>query len=125
MKKIALIVFLSLPFFAQPALADNCDNPSNDFDGLYCLDKIYLAADKDLNTAYKTLKSQLDGQGKDALGAGELVWMENRDRQCSQRQGGEFFVNLDCATKTTIERLHFLQDRIRECTSSGCQNSKL
>ena len=29
------------------------------------------------------------------------------------------------ATNTTIKRSQFLQDRIRECASSGCQNSKL
>ncbi|MDD5272541.1 MAG: lysozyme inhibitor LprI family protein [Methylovulum sp.] len=124
MKRIVAIVLLGLSAFAQQVNAE-CDNPSNDFDGLYCTIKIYTAADKALNDAYKKLKGQLNKEGKQALASGELVWMESRNSECSTLKDGEFFVNLDCAAKTTIERLHFLQDRSRECASSGCQNSKL
>jgi len=44
---------------------------------------------------------------------------------CCWRGKGAFYVNLQCATGTTIKRSQFLQDRLRECTSAGCQNSKL
>lgn len=124
MNKIALFALLTLPLLAFPAYA-NCDKPTNDFEGIYCLDKIYLAADQELNDVYKKLRGQLNAAGKEALKAGELDWIASRSNQCSHHQEGEFFVNLDCATKTTVDRLRFLQDRLRECTSSGCQNSKL
>lgn len=123
MKKILAVVLLALSSLAQANSA--CDKPQNDFDGLYCLDKVYLAADKELNEAYKNLKGQLDSQGKEALKTGQLAWMESRNAQCSRHEASGFFVNLDCATQTTVERLRFLQDRARECASSGCQNSKL
>ncbi|MDD2725233.1 MAG: lysozyme inhibitor LprI family protein [Methylovulum sp.] len=123
MKKIIFMVLLGLSSLAQANSA--CDTPKNDFDGLYCLDKVYLEADKELNNAYKKLKGQLDNQGQEALKTGQLVWMENRNNECSRHEANGFFVNLDCATKTTVERLRFLQDRARECASSGCQNSKL
>lgn len=104
----------------------NCDNPRNDFDGLYCLNKIYLQADKELNQAYAELKDLLDDQGKKLLKKGQLTWIGSRDSECSYRDNRRgFFVNLDCAAKTTIERTQFLIDRKRECLSSGCLNSRL
>jgi len=89
------------------------------------LNKVYQEADKELNENYKKLKGKLDSEGKDLLKSGQLAWIEDRNSSCSRREGAEFFVNLDCATNTTIERSQFLQDRIRECASAGCQNSKL
>ncbi|MDI1363181.1 lysozyme inhibitor LprI family protein [Methylotenera sp.] len=102
-----------------------CDIPKNDFDGLYCLNKVYQEADKELNENYKKLTTKLDSDGKKALKFSQLSWMEERNNNCSKREANGFFVNLDCATSTTIKRSQFLQDRIRECSSSGCQNSKL
>lgn len=123
MKKIAFAVLLcaSGAVFANSA----CDKPRNDFDGLYCLNKVYQEADKELNANYKKLIAKLDEAGKSALKAGQLAWIINRNQDCSRRDGEAFYVNLQCATKTTIERSQFLQDRFRECVSSGCQNSKL
>ena len=102
-----------------------CDTPKNDFDGLYCLNKVYQEADKELNENYKKLNAKLDNDGKKSLKSGQLSWIEERNNNCSKREPTGFFVNLDCATSTTIKRSQFLQDRIRECSSSGCQNSKL
>jgi len=117
----ALLLLCSSTAFAN----SSCDKPKNDFDGMYCLNKVYQQADSDLNSTYKQLVTKLDADGKAALKQGQLVWIGQRNDRCSIRKGDEFFVNLDCATATTIERTQFLQDRYRECISSGCQNSKL
>ena len=112
--------------YSGAALANSaCDTPKNDFDGLYCLNKVYQEADKELNENYKKLNAKLDIDGKKALKTGQLSWIESRNNSCSKREASDFFVNLDCATSTTIKRSQFLQDRIRECSSAGCQNSKL
>ena len=123
MKKLilALLVCASGSAFANSA----CDTPRNDFDGLYCLNKVYQEADKELNANYKTLAARLDANGKQALKSGQLSWISERNQSCSKKDGSGFYVNLDCATTTTIKRAQFLQDRVRECASSGCQNSKL
>ncbi len=123
MKKIAFVVLwcASCTVFSNSA----CDKPKNDFDGLYCLNKVYQEADNELNANYKKLTPKLDTEGKSALKAGQLAWITARNQNCSRREGEAFYVNLQCATKTTIERSQFLQDRFRECVSSGCQNSKL
>ena len=118
----AIILFLG--FISSFALAD-CDNPRDDFDGLYCLNKVYIQADKDLNQSYKKLRKQLDKEGRKLLKKGQLAWIESRNSECSYRNERGFFVNLSCATRTTIERTNFLNDRYRECVSSGCRKSKL
>ena len=123
MKKIfaALALIAPLAVFAN----SNCDKPVNDFDGLYCLNKVYSEADKELNQRYSELASKLDAPGKSALKQGQLAWMKQRNNQCSKRDDTGFYVNLRCAAETTIARVDFLQGRVRECKSAGCQNSKL
>lgn len=123
MKKLilALLMSASASAFANSA----CDTPRNDFDGLYCLNKVYQEADKELNANYKALAAKLDANGKQTLKSGQLAWIDKRNKNCSKRESSGFYVNLDCATQTTIERAQFLQDRVRECASAGCQNSKL
>lgn len=117
----SLLLVLSSTVLANSA----CDAPRDDFDGLYCLNKVYQEADKELNVNYSKLSSLLDSNGKKALKSGQLVWMESRNNSCSKKESNGFYVNLNCATNTTIQRSQFLQDRIRECVSAGCQNSKL
>lgn len=123
MKKtiLALLFCSSNIAFANSA----CDAPKDDFDGLYCLNKVYQEADKELNDNYKKLSVKLDNDGKKSLKSGQLSWIEARNSNCSKRESSGFYVNLNCATSTTIKRSQFLQDRIRECASAGCQNSKL
>lgn len=120
---IVLLMAMSLSTGVMAATA--CDSPNNDFDGLYCLNKVYQEADKDLNSHYKSLVAQLDSQGRAKLKSSQLDWMRQRNDNCSRHEDGSFFVNLRCATDTTIARVQFLQDRERECKATGCQNSKL
>jgi uncharacterized protein YecT (DUF1311 family) len=123
MKKILATLLLGA---SSAAMANSaCDVPKNDFDGLYCLNKVYQEADKELNENYKNLSGKLDADGKKALKTGQLAWIETRNNSCSKREANGFYVNLDCATSRTIKRAQFLQDRVRECASAGCQNSKL
>ena len=123
MKKSLLVLMLCSSSFAYANSA--CDAPKDDFDGLYCLNKIYQEADKELNENYQKLVGKLDNEGKKALKQGQLAWMEERNTNCSKRDLTGFFVNLNCATVTTVKRSQFLQNRLRECASSGCQNSRL
>lgn len=120
---IPLLVSLT---FAGPAFANSaCDNPRDDFDSLYCLNKVYQEADRELNENYKKLVAKLDANGRALLKRGQLDWIEERNAACSRRDTDTFWVNLRCARDTTIQRAQFLQDRYRECVSAGCQNSKL
>ena len=118
--------FLAVATLSAAAFANSaCDKPRNDFDGLYCLNKVYQEADAELNANYKKLLAKLDATGAATLKKGQLGWINERNLSCSRRERDGFFVNLGCATTQTINRAQFLQDRYRECVSSGCQNSKL
>jgi uncharacterized protein YecT (DUF1311 family) len=103
----------------------DCDKTKTDYDVVYCGTKIYLQADKELNDSYQKLVSKLNADGKQRLKTGQLAWIETRNKQCTERRGQNILVDLDCATRTTVERTHFLNDRYRECVSAGCMNSKL
>jgi uncharacterized protein YecT (DUF1311 family) len=106
--------------------AGSCDAPTNDFDGIYCLNKSYQESDDELNRNFKKLRTLLDLNGKEALKTTQLAWIEHRNHECSERIKGDFYVNLECATKMSLERSQFLQERLRECISAGgCQNSQL
>lgn len=110
---------------AGGAYADNCDHPRDSFDGLYCLNKVYAQADRELTVKYKELRGQLRPADRKVLKRTEIKWIEARNSDCSWHHNGGFFVNLRCATDMTVQRTDFLNDRIRECTATGCQPSQL
>lgn len=112
-------------FLSSVAFAGNCDKPRDDFDGLYCLNKVYQESDKELNVAYKELRSFLNKPEKKALKTTQIAWIKSRNNSCSFRKGRDFYVSLGCTTKTTVERTNQLRDRTRECKATGCQPSKL
>ncbi|WP_444931782.1 lysozyme inhibitor LprI family protein [Microbulbifer sp. SSSA002] len=122
MKKVMLAFLLVSP---SMAFADNCDRPRDDFDGLYCLNKVYQAADAELNETYVKLRGHLNSSQKAKLKKTQVAWIKKRNKSCSRRDADGFFVNLSCTTKTTISRTNTLNDRIRECKATGCQSSKL
>jgi uncharacterized protein YecT (DUF1311 family) len=117
----ASLLLTSVSTFAQ----QNCDKPRDDFDGLYCLNKIYIETDAELNEVYKELAPRLPAEGKSKLKESQLAWIEERNSSCSKKLDTGFYVNLACATRSTRSRLQLLQERVRECKSSGCQPSKL
>lgn len=124
MKKV--VASIAMTFAAGSAFANSaCDNPQDNFDYMYCLNKVYMQADADLNANYKKLVPKLDHDGVATLKKRQLAWIKERNDMCSEHEKTRFMVDLDCVTEKTIERTKFLQDRYRECTSSGCQNSRL
>jgi len=123
--KTALLGLFLLALAGVAQANSACDKPKNDFDDLYCLDKVYMQADKDLNEVYRKLAKMLDADGKALLKKGQLQWISSRNSECSYKNDKGFFVNLECATDTTAARTQFLTERYRECSSAGCMNSKL
>ena len=123
---LCFVTLVAPCLMAHLARADSsCDKPRNGFDGIYCLSKVYQQSDADLNAAFSQLNGKLDGPGRDALRTSQIAWLQLRDRDCSKHDPSGFYVNLACATRTTISRTEFLQSRYRECISSGCMNSRL
>ncbi|TXD97671.1 DUF1311 domain-containing protein [Psychrobacter frigidicola] len=122
------LVLLTSAIFMLPTLswgAQNCDKPINDFDGLYCLTKVYLEADKELNNSYGKLNKLLNNSQKAILKRGQLAWMRERNNKCSYNNEAGFYVNIGCATRTTTNRVNFLNERVRECAAGSCRDSRL
>jgi uncharacterized protein YecT (DUF1311 family) len=123
MKKIAIVLTaIVLPLGAHAA---GCAKPRNAFDQVYCAGNLFSQADRDLNQEYTRLRQHLNAAQQSSLKSGQIAWIRQRDDQCSERKASGYFVNLDCAVDTTQKRMAFLQERERECTSTGCVDSKL
>lgn len=119
------IILVTTSMLTPLVFADNCDKPRDDFDGLYCLNKVYQESDKELNEAYTELRKFLNDEEKKQLKKTQITWIKQRNNNCSFRKDENFFVSLGCTTKTTVSRTNTLKDRIRECKATGCQPSKL
>ena len=91
----------------------------------YCKDKLYIQADKDLNTAYNDLAKQLSVADRKTLKSVQLDWMRERDSSCIEERDDEILLLVNCRLNRTIKQTQFLQDRLRECKSTGCQPSRL
>ncbi len=119
---LAIVMFASIAPCADATGA--CDKPRNDFDGLSCLDKVYQHSDNDLNATFSRLHTKLDPPGQ-TLRTGQLAWLRTRNESCGKHEDTGFYVNLSCATRMTIARTQFLDDRYRACIGAGCMNSRL
>jgi uncharacterized protein YecT (DUF1311 family) len=124
LKLLLAATTLALPMTSALA-ASACSNPSSDFDQVYCYAKLFMQADTDLNVAYKNLVSKLNPDGRAALKKSELAWIKTRNGQCTETRASDILVNLDCTVEQTVSRTHWLGDRLRECSASGCMNEKL
>jgi uncharacterized protein YecT (DUF1311 family) len=123
MKKLAIMLAaVLLPLGAHAA---GCAKPRNAFDEVYCASTLFSQSDRDLNQQYTRLRQHLNPAQQGALKTGQVAWIKQRDDQCSESKPSGFFVNLDCAVDMTQKRMAFLQERERECTSTGCVDSKL
>ena len=120
MRKI-LIIALLVGCVSQSTIAR--DEYDKTFDSLYVAQKIYYSLDKQLNKVYDKLIKKLSKNGKEALTKSEKQWVTDRDHKCAYPE--TYSVNINCAVSETKERLHFLEDRVRECEEIGCKIDKL
>lgn len=105
--------------------AAGCDNPSDDFDRLYCVNQEFVQSDKELNDRYKELFAKLNPQGQKLLRDAQRNWIKERNKASQATLNGEVVFYMGTATNMTKERTEFLKARLRECNSTGCVNSKL
>jgi len=122
--KTSAVIFLAV-VFPLGAHAAGCAKPRNAFDQVYCVGSQFSQADRDLNQEYTVLRAHLNPTQQTSLKNGQVAWIKRRDNQCSEEKSNGYFVNLGCAIDMTQQRMTFLQERERECTSTGCVDSKL
>jgi len=130
---MAALVLVGAPRLIAPGMAagvpqarsTSCDDPKTAFDNVYCERKVYMQADTDLNAAYKKLRLLLTASDRAVLLQSQRAWISRRDERCGLNEGSSIKIDLTCAKDMTIERTNWLNDRSRECTSSGCRSSRL
>jgi len=132
MRRLSLILALAIsaPLLpaaagAAPARTASCDNPRTGFDTLYCERKVFMQADSDLNLVYNKLRARLNPADKQTLLSAQRGWIRERDNECGMTDETNIRVDIECAKTKTIARTNWLNDRLRECTSSGCRSSLL
>ena len=125
MKKTLVTLAVAALSIAAGAQAAGCGKPRNAFDQVYCAGNLFSQTDKTLNQVFGELRKQLTPDQQATLKQSQLAWIKDRDAKCSREDSSGYFVNLDCAVTMSQERVDFLKERQRECSSTGCEASKL
>lgn len=103
--------------FAQ----DECNKYNTSYDQTYCFAKLFLDSDKELNTVYGELRSQLKDPVRKQLTEVQRDWIKYRNGKC-ERNGA---INVDCNYQVNRERAEYLRDRSRECKAGTCREDKI
>lgn len=120
-----LPLLVSLTLTAVPALAQDCANPTSQFEMTHCAGIMFDAADGDLNHAYR-LAIDAARQMDQYLGAGEVTntamlrdaqraWIPFRDKACAAEsnlaRGGtmQSMLALNCKERLTRQRTEDLR----------------
>lgn len=119
MKRV--LTMCALLLCSGAALADNCDSARNTFDDVYCTNKLYADADRELNQNYQKLRGLLNAGQKATLKRSQLAWIRSRDAQCVDGNS----IDVGCRLSTTQDRNTWLRERLRECKTVGCMSSRL
>ncbi len=119
MKKIFLIGYIIIGF----QFINAKDAYDITFDSIYMANKIYYSLDKELNRVFVKLKKKLSYKGKRILIKSQKRWIKSRNYKCAFPETNS--VNIGCAIEETKNRLHFLEDRLRECEEIGCKIDRL
>ena len=106
-----------LPVSAQDRT--NCARGNSGVEQQRCARLAYEKADRELNSVWKEVISELSGNEKERLIDRQLVWIENRDITCDKetegnRRGSGYRVFLNnCLRRVTTERTEFLRGYLR------------
>lgn len=120
LKKTLLAV--SAVVVCQVALGNPCDRYNTSYDRTYCLSKLFVESDKELNEVYKELRQKLDGGTREKLKQTQLSWIQYRNNRCETQPGT---INVDCNYEVNKTRTEYLRDRLRECKTGACDKNAI
>ena len=116
--KFNILLFLSI---ASGSVFAGCEKPAAGYDTTYCMAKLFVESDNELNDAYKNLSVLLNPEQKKKLIGAQRSWIKFRNVKCSD--GGTIMV--DCNYSVNKNRTKFFLDRITECKIGSCKNDLL
>lgn len=122
----ALALCLPLAFVAAPAqaqgadqLTQQCEKYKTSYDQTYCIAKLFLASDNELNAVYKKLKGKTQGEVQKSLVQVQRDWIKYRNGACESAGA----IDVNCNYRVNRERVTYLGDRLRECETGSCNNA--
>jgi uncharacterized protein YecT (DUF1311 family) len=107
--------------FAHAENTDSCDKFKTSYDKTYCVAKLFLESDKELNSVYTELRKPLKDNVKQQLTETQRDWIKFRDASC-ERSGS---IDVSCNYKLNRERAEYLRDRARECKTGTCNDAAI
>jgi hypothetical protein len=113
-----LCTALALATLSAPALADECSHYSSSYDRTFCMSKLFVESDKELNSVYKNLSAAVKGNTRQILLRSQREWLAYRNSHCESNPGR---IDVDCSYRTNQARVEFLRDRLRECKTGNCR----
>jgi uncharacterized protein YecT (DUF1311 family) len=100
---------------------DGCANPKTTYDKTYCVAKLFLESDKELNQVYKDLKKAIPKPVQVKLTDVQKEWISYRDTTCESNGT----INVQCNFDVNKTRTEYLRDRLRECKTGHCQEEQI
>lgn len=95
-----------------------CDKYVTSYDKTYCVAKLFLESDKDLNAVYTDLRARLKGPAQKQLVLVQREWIKYRDQTCEPQAGT---INVDCNHDVNMQRASYLRERLLECKAGICR----
>jgi uncharacterized protein YecT (DUF1311 family) len=115
-KQLAVVAGVILVSSSIVFAMGECDKYKTPYDKTYCMSKLFVESDKELNSVYKELRGVLKPSVKQKLTETQREWISYRDNACQDQPGT---INVDCNYKVNKERTEYLRDRLRECKTGN------
>ncbi|QLB39461.1 MULTISPECIES: lysozyme inhibitor LprI family protein [Mannheimia] len=116
MKKL-LLGIVSLFITNQVFAEESCEKFTTSYDRTYCVAKLFVESDNELNQVYKELKTYLKSEISKSLTTTQRNWIKYRDNRCETNGN----IEVDCNYQVNKLRTEYLRDRLRECKTGNCQ----
>lgn len=112
-----LFIFLAVCAAVAFATEYKCDKYKASYDRTYCMSKLFVESDSELNEVYKELRGMINEDGRNSLKSTELDWLKYRNSKCELMPGT---IDVRCSYEVNVERANYLRDRLRECKVRHC-----
>ncbi|HEX7389917.1 MAG TPA: lysozyme inhibitor LprI family protein [Acidiphilium sp.] len=101
-------------------LTEQCGSYRTAYDRTYCVTKLFLKSDQELNTVYGKLESAVAGDTRQGLVQVQRDWIRYRDHACEAGAGS---IDVVCSYHVNHARTDYLRDRLRECKAGHCDKT--
>lgn len=103
-------------------LTSQCSRYHTSYDVTYCVGKLFVQSDKELNDVYAKLKGLLRGDTRTGLVDIQRQWITYRNGACADGRGA---IDVECNYQVNRDRTNYLRDRLRECETGTCNRLKI